>query len=137
MIEKVKKAYYLNNAKTILFAEVVYANGNIHKHTVDKHVDPKTFNRIEHLYTVDSLNKETSNHIHKTTEDTKYSKEGKEDHVVNTEFRRIFLTKELAMAMPEVIASTNKKLKRRIRKATEDMEIIIAAAAIVRMDMYK
>ncbi len=126
-------AKFLNNKQTKLSATIVMKNGNDYEIIVYKYEDPNKFNKIIELSGgIDVVTKNTNEFIKNSKDMIKVNTakeiQKKEDKIKHP----LFDVKSKIMEMSEIIECTDKKLKRKIRKAKTELDAIAVAVAIVR-----
>lgn len=97
-------------------------------------IDPKdteNWNAVIAEYPIEEITARTDEDVRKFRENRKIEEQQEQDKAERHFQEQLFMEKLAIMEIPEVKSSTNKKLRRRIRKANNYAELYVYGAAVV------
>ena len=132
MKRTIKNPHWTNNARTVMSAEFHYDDGRVLTAVINgQDVNNPDWNEITRQFSTEALEANTRAVIEKQTKEKEKEKIQKEALAEKLRQESLFAIKLKAFEVPIVKNTTQKDLKKAIRKAQNDFEVIAYAAASI------
>lgn len=132
MKRTIKNPHWTNNARTVMSAEFHYDDGRVLTAVINgQDVNNPDWNEITRQFSMEALEANTRAVIEKQTKEKEKEKIQKEALAEKLRHESLFAIKLKAFEVPIIKHTAQKDLKKAIRKAQNDFEVIAYAAAII------
>lgn len=137
MQRTISNPHWTNNARTVLTATFTYEDGRVVTSSMSANDNNPDYTEIMNTFDVTTIEANTRSNINKIAVDKKRKEEQQKAMQEKAQQEALFAAKLKAFEIDEILASENREMKSKIRRASSEFEVTAYASALLVMEYQK